>query len=84
MKQDATELRALIHQSHIQPVRVHMDDGKVYTITHPDYALLAGDVDALVLVSGPGVDLGDTGLAICYFDHISRVEVPKKKSKAAA
>lgn len=61
-----------------------MDDGKVYTISHPDFAIVAADVDALVLVSGPGIDLGDAGLAVCYFEHISRVELPKKKSKAAA
>ena len=82
MKQSALELRALIRQSHSQPVRIHMDDGKSHTVPHPDHAAVA-DI-ALVLVNGPGIDLGDAHFAICYFDHISRVEAPKKKSKAAA
>jgi hypothetical protein len=84
MKLKESELRLLIRESNLQPVRVHMDDGKVYTIKHPDFALVAGDVDALVLVSGPGADLDDAGVAICYYDQITRIELPKKKNKVVA
>jgi hypothetical protein len=82
MKFKRDELRELIRQSHVQPLRVVMDDGKSYTIRHPDFALVS-DV-ALLLVSGPGTDLDDAHFAICYFDHITRVETPKKKLKTTA
>jgi hypothetical protein len=81
MKEKESELRTLVRQSHIQPFRVHLDDGKSYTISHPDFALVA-DV-ALVLARGPGQEL-EASLVICYFDHITRVEAPEKQSKAAA
>ena len=81
MKENESELRALIRKSDIQPIRIHLDDGKSYTISHPDFALVA-DV-ALVLARGPGQEL-EASLVICYFDHITRVEVLEKKSKAAA
>jgi hypothetical protein len=82
MKIKQEELRTLIRQSHLQPVRIFMDDGKSYTVKHPDFAIVS-DV-ALLLVSGPGIDLDDAHFAICYFDHITRLETPKKKSKIAA
>ena len=83
MKEKESELRALIRQSHLQPIRIHLDDGKNYTISHPDFALVANG--ALVLASGPGLELeGGARFMICYFEHITRVEVMKRKSKAAA
>ena len=80
LKQD--ELRTLIRQSHLQPVRIFMDDGKNFTIKHPDFAIVS-DI-ALLLVHGPGIDLHDSHFAICYFDHITRIETPRKKNKAVA
>jgi hypothetical protein len=82
MKMKETELRALIREAHIQPIRVHLDDGKSFTISHPDFALVADG--ALLLVAGSGIDLGDARFAVCYFDHIVRVEAIRKKTKAAA
>lgn len=82
MKEKESELRALVRGSHLQPIRIHLDDGKAYTITHPDFALVAEG--ALVLAHGPGLDLGGARLAICYFEHITRVEVLRRKTKAAA
>ena len=82
MKMKEAELRGLIRESHLQPLRVHLDDGKSYAISHPDFALVADG--ALLLVAGPGIDLGDARFTVCYFDHIVRVEAIKKKSKAAA
>jgi hypothetical protein len=79
MKQ--SELRDLIHGAPQRPVRICMDDGKRYTITHPDFALAAPD--AVVLVSVPGHAFG-ASYVICGFEHISRVEVlDKSKAKQA-
>ena len=80
MKQ--SELRELIHNSSKRPVRICMDDGKTFVVSHSDFALAAPD--ALLLVSGPGHAFG-ASFVICGFDHISRVEVmdrPKSKAKA--
>ncbi len=80
MKQN--ELRELIHNSAHRPVRICMDDGRTFEISHPDFALAAPE--AIILVSGPGHDFG-VNFVICWFDHISRVEVrdnPKSHAKA--
>jgi len=82
MKEKASELRALIRESDLQPIRIHLDNGRAYTISHPDFALVADG--ALVLASGPGHELGDARLVICYFEHIMLVQILKKRSKAAA
>jgi hypothetical protein len=82
MKMKEAELRALIRESHLQPVRIHLDDGKSYNISHPDFAMVAEG--ALILAAGPGIDLGDARFTICHFDHITRVELRQKKSRAAA
>lgn len=82
MKEKESELRALVRASHLQPIRIHLDDGKIYTIAHPDFALVAEG--ALVLAHGPGLDLEGARLVICYFEHITRVEVLRRKTKAAA
>jgi hypothetical protein len=76
----AAELRALIRQSAQRPLRICMDDGRTYTISHPDYALVAES--ALLLVSGPGHELGDADFVVCYFDHLARVEHLKTKKAA--
>ena len=74
------ELRELIHNSIHRPVRICMDDGKTYAVSHPDFALVAPE--AIVLSSGPGHQFG-VNFVICWFDHIARVEVSDKpKSKA--
>ncbi|MEN9574380.1 MAG: hypothetical protein RL514_2235 [Verrucomicrobiota bacterium] len=76
-----TELRALIRESIQRPVRLCLDDGRSYTITHPDFGMVANQ--AIVLGSGPGHDLGGPNFVICYFDHVTRVEVLDGKAKAA-
>jgi hypothetical protein len=79
MKQ--SEFRELIHNSPQRPIRICMDDGKTYTVSHPDFALAAPS--AILLVSGPGHSFG-ASFVICGFEHISRVEVmDKPKSKPA-
>ncbi len=39
---------------------------------------------ALVLAAGPGIDLGDARFTICYFEHITRVELKQKRTKSSA
>ena len=79
MKQ--SEFRELIHNSAHRHLRICMNDGKTYTVSHPDFAL-AGP-NSVMLASGPGHSFG-ASYVICGFDHISRVEVEEKpKSKPA-
>jgi len=76
-----SELRDMIRESHLKPVRVCMDDGKTYVISHPDFGFVAEG--AIIISNGPGHDLGGAGFVICYFEHITRVERLKgNKSKA--
>jgi hypothetical protein len=76
------QLKTFISNAHVQPVRVCMDDGRSFTISHPDFAFVANDW--LILASGTKQHLGNDGLALLPFGHISGVHIAKKKSKAAA
>mgnify|MGYP003333531739 FL=1 len=76
-----TELRALIREASRRPVRLCLDDGRSYTITHPDFGMVGNQ--AIVLGSGPDHDLGGPSFVICYFDHISRVEVLDDRARLA-
>jgi hypothetical protein len=67
-----SELRALIRDSALKPIRVCMDDGRNYTISHPDFGMVAEG--ALIIGSGPGHDLHGANFVVCYFEHISRIE----------
>jgi hypothetical protein len=78
----ADELRVMIRNADKRPFRVCMDDGRTYTVSHPDFAM-AGD-DAIVLGSGPGHELGGPGFVICYFEHVSQVELLKPRLNKAA
>jgi hypothetical protein len=80
MKQD--ELRLLVRESDTKPFRLCMDDGRTYTVNHPDFAMVADG--ALILGSGPGHELRGPSFVICYFEHISRVELLKPRSRKAA
>jgi hypothetical protein len=77
-----SDLKSLIRESNLKPIRICMDDGRAFTIHHPDFAFVANET--LVLASGPGHDLGGLSFVLLYFEHISRVEMLKKKTKAAA
>jgi hypothetical protein len=76
------ELRAMVRESDRKPFRVCMDDGRHYTVSHPDFAMVADG--ALLLASGPGHELTGASFVICYFDHVSRVEMLKPRTKKAA
>lgn len=67
-----TELRDMIRESHLKPVRICMDDGKTYVISHPDFGLVADG--AIIIGAGPGHDLSGARFVICYFEHITRIE----------
>jgi len=75
------EIRELIRHSANRPVRICMDDGRTYQVSHPDFALAAPD--AILLVSGPNHNFGSS-FVICYDEHVSRVEVLEKPTSAAA
>jgi hypothetical protein len=75
------DLPVLIRNSDQNPVRFCMNDGKTYTLSHPDFAAVADD--ALILLNGPGHELGNVSFVICYFDQITRVERLSGKEKAA-
>lgn len=77
----ANELRVMIRDSSRKPIRICVDDGKTYVVSHPDYAFVADG--ALILANSPGHDLGGAGFVICYFEHIARVEQMKGKARAA-
>lgn len=79
MKQD--EIRKLVRNSHQNPFRVHLSDGTSYTLSHPDFGAVAEN--ALIVLSGPGHDLGNANFIVCYFDQITRVEQLKSKAQAA-
>ncbi len=80
MKPEA--LREMVRDSIRKPFKVCMDDGRAYTVTHPDFALVGND--GLVLASGPGHELGGPSFVVCYFEHVSRVEMFKPRMKKAA
>ena len=80
MKQE--ELRAMVRESDTKPFRLCMDDGRAYVINHPDFAMVADG--AVIIGSGPGHDLGGPVFVICYFEHVSRVELLKPPRKKAA
>lgn len=76
------QLRRLIREADLRPVRVSLDDGRSFTLVHPDYGLVTED--GLIIANGPGMDLKGSSFVICYFDHITSVEVVKKRSRSKA
>jgi len=38
----------------------------------------------VIIGSGPGHELGGAAFVICYFEHVSRVELLKPRGKKAA
>jgi hypothetical protein len=80
MKQE--DLRTMVRESDGKPFRICMDDGRAYVVNHPEFAIV-GD-GAVILGSGPGHDLGGPTFVVCYFDHVSRVELLKPSRKKAA
>ncbi len=80
MKQE--DLRSMIRESDTKPFRICMDDGRSYTVTHPDFAMVADG--AIILGSGPGHELPGASFVICYLEHVSRVELLKPRGRKAA
>lgn len=80
MKQE--DLRAMVRESDSKPFKICMDDGRSYVVNHPDFAMVADG--AVIIGSGPGRELGGATFVICYFEHVSRVELLKQRGKKAA
>ena len=75
-----SELRKMIPHADERPFVVCMDDGTTYKVTHPDFAFLAPET--LIIASSPDQDLGGRDFVLCYLEHVSRLELLKKKAKA--
>jgi hypothetical protein len=78
------ELKTLIQQSHHQPFQVRVDDGRVFTVSHPDFAFVGGGAEMLILAEGEGHALGGARMVLLPFSHISGIDLLGKKSQAAA
>ena len=76
------DLRVMIRESHLKPVRICMDDGKTYIISHPDFGFVAEG--AIIISNGPGHDLNGASFVVCYFEHISRIETLMPGNSKAA
>ena len=76
-----SQLKTLISQSHQQPLRICMDDGRAFSVSHPDFAFVANEW--IILAEGPKHDLGGEGMVLLPLEHISGVHVAKRKFKAA-
>jgi hypothetical protein len=74
------ELKDLIRHTADKPIRICLADGASYKVSHPDFAFTTSE--SLILASGPGHDLG-AEFVVCPLAHISRVEVLKRRAKAA-
>ena len=74
-----SEIRQMIRNADKRPFVVCMDDGTTYKVTHPDFAFLAPDT--LIIAASPDQDLNGMGFVLCYLEHVSRVELLKKKAK---
>jgi hypothetical protein len=81
LRMKEVELRALVKDTAKKPLRICMDDGKIFTISHPDYGMVADG--ALLLGAGPGHNLGGASFVVCYFEHISRLEQLGRKAQNA-
>jgi hypothetical protein len=75
------ELKELVRQSHVQPIRIRVDDGREYALSHPDFGFVANGT--FILAHGPRHDLGGPGFVLLPLNHVSRVELSRKKSRTA-
>ena len=74
------ELKDFIQNSAEKAICVCLADGASYKVTHTDFVFTTSD--SLILASGPGHDLG-AEFIVCPLAHITRLEVLKRKPKAA-
>ena len=76
----ASDIRQMIRNADLRPFAVCMDDGTSYKVTQPDFAILASDT--LIIAASPYQDLDGRNFVLCYLEHVSRIELLKKKAKA--
>ena len=74
------EMKEFVDASGTKPVRICLADGAVYKLSHPDFAFVTSG--SLILASGPGHNLG-AEFVVCPLEHIVRVEVLRRRAKAA-
>ena len=74
------ELKDFIRNSAQKAIRICLVDGASYKVSHPDVAFTTSE--SLILASGPGHELG-AEFIVCPLNHITRVEILKRKVRAA-
>ncbi|HEY2951843.1 MAG TPA: hypothetical protein VGK40_04620 [Verrucomicrobiae bacterium] len=74
------ELKDFIRNSGHKPIRICLADGAAYKVSHPDFAFATAE--SVILASGPGHEIA-AEFVVCPLAHITRVEVLKRKAKAA-
>lgn len=73
------EMKGLVRRAADQPIKIRLDDGASYVLQHPDFAFTTEG--SLILANGPGNELG-AEFVVCPYNHIARVEITKRRSKA--
>jgi hypothetical protein len=73
------EMKGFIRRVSEQPIRVRLDDGASYVVSHPDFAFTTEG--SLILASGPGHELG-AEFVVCPYAHIARVEITRRKPRS--
>jgi hypothetical protein len=72
-------MKGLVRRAAEQPIKIRLDDGASYVVAHPDFAFTTEG--SLILANGPGHELG-VEFVVCPYNHISRVEITKRKPKS--
>lgn len=75
-----SELKEFIRNSAAKPIRVSLTDGASHRISHPDFAFTTSE--SLIIAAGPDNEI-ESDFVIRPLDHIARVEVLKRRAKAA-
>jgi len=73
------EMKGFVRRAAEQPIKIKLDDGASYLVQHPDFAFTTEG--SLILANGPGHQL-DADFVVCPYNHISRVEIAKRRSKS--
>jgi hypothetical protein len=79
-----TDIRKLLQKKPFQPFRIHLSNGQVFDVTHPE---LGYAMRATMIVSRPAVDspevIGD-GFHVIAIIHINNIELmPIQTAKAS-
>lgn len=72
-------MKGFIRRVADQPIKIRLDDGASYVLSHPDFAFTTEG--SLILANGPGHEL-EAEFVVCPYSHIARVEIAKRKPKS--